>query len=191
MHRVYEIFEVLPNGSPRSVTAVSGLEFAKMVLEGVAKRSSNECFVSDTKTCQVVMQVNVPRLKWRGAKHIFQIAYDEEAALRRAELLRACGFEVVSVIGNEAAKVALGATQDYDFFIVGHAAREETRREIVDRLKTKLPAIKTLAMNPPDQQILGADFNVTESDPERWLRVAAQQLVNSVPSLNTSSSSVA
>ena len=43
MYRVYEVIEVLPNGSRQTVTVVSGLEFAKAALEGLAKRTQDEC----------------------------------------------------------------------------------------------------------------------------------------------------
>jgi hypothetical protein len=176
MHRVYEIYEVLPGGSPEKVNVVTGLEFAKLALQGLAKRTNNECFAADARTRQIVMQLNVRPPKWQTTKYIFQIAYDEEKGLRRAQLLRARGYGVFSVIGNEAAKVALSTIQDLELFIVGYAAPEETRREMVDWLKTEYPTVKILAINPPDQQVLGADYNVRENDPERWLRVVIQKL---------------
>lgn len=74
MHRVYEIFEVPPNGSPQRVTVVSGVEFAKVALQGLAERTSNECFAADAKTRQVVMQLNMRPAKLR---RIFVISYDE------------------------------------------------------------------------------------------------------------------
>ncbi len=54
MYSVYEIFEVLPDGSTLKFSRVSGLEFAKLALQELAKRTRNECFVSDTKTRRVV-----------------------------------------------------------------------------------------------------------------------------------------
>jgi len=187
MHRVYEIFEVLPNGSPKRVTAVSSLEFAKIALEGLAKRTSNECFVADAKTRQVVMQRNVAQAKLR---RIFQIAYDQELGLRRAELLRSRGYGVISVIGNETAKALLSSPQHYDLFIIGHAASEETRREIVDWLKAEYPRVKVLALNPPNQQVLAAaDYNVPQNGPENWLPIVFQQLANSYDSRASDSAS--
>lgn len=62
MHRVYEIFEVLPNGLPQRATRV---EFAKVALQGLAKRTTNECFAVDARTHQVVMQLNVAPAKLR------------------------------------------------------------------------------------------------------------------------------
>jgi hypothetical protein len=169
MNRVYEIFEVPPNGSPQRVTVVSGVEFAKVALQGLAKRTSNECFAADARTRQVVMQLNVPPKKLR---RIFVVSYDEEIGVQRAELLKSRGYGVVSVIGNEAAKVLLSSIQPYDLFIVGHATPQETRREMVDWLKTQYPSVKILALNPPDQQVPTADFNVPH-EPESWLPIVS------------------
>jgi len=120
----------MPDGSSVKRAAVTGLEFAKLSLEELSKRTSNECFAADRNTHQVVAQMNMP-LAGRSIKRIFQIAYDEESRLQRAELLLGCGYGVISVLGNEAAKVLLSSIQHYDLFIVGHAAPEETRREMV------------------------------------------------------------
>src|SRR5258707_11164389 len=137
MHRVYEIFEVMPNGSPQRVTFVRGLEFAKVAIQNLAKHTSNECSVVDAKTRQVVIQMNVARAKLRATTRIFQIAYNEDLGLRRAELLRSRGYGVISVVGNQEAKLLLSSIQHYGLFIVGHAAPEGTRREIVDWLRAQ------------------------------------------------------
>lgn len=176
MNRVYEIFEVPPNGSPQRVTVVSGVEFAKMVLEALAKRTSNECFAADAGTRQVVMQRNVPPAKlWR----IFQISYDEQQGLQRAELLKSRGYGVMSVIGNDAAKVLLSSRQPYDLFIIGNAAPGKTRREMLDWLRANYPGVKILAINPSGQQVFGADYNMQQNEPENWLAIVFQQLANS------------
>ena len=182
MHRVYEIFEVMPNGSPQRATVVRGLEFAKAALQRLSKDTSNECYAADAETHQVVMQMNVARAKLRATRRIFQIAYDEDLGLRRAELLRSRGYGVISVLGNQAAKLLLSSIQHYDLFIVGHAAPEETRREIVAWLKANYPDVKILALNPPNQQILGADYNVRQNGPQTWLPIVSQQLSNSASS---------
>jgi CheY-like chemotaxis protein len=177
MHRVYEIFEVMPNGTPQRVTVISGVEFAKLALLGLAKRTKNECFAADAKTRQVVMYMNVPRAKLQATKRVFQIAYDEDTGLRRAELLRSRGYAVISVTGNQPAKLLLSSIQHYDLFIVGHAAPEETRREIVDWLKGQYPKVKILVLNPPDQQVVSADYNVKQNGPaESWLLIVTQLL---------------
>lgn len=63
VYKEYEIFEVLPDGSVRRAALVSGLEFAKVTLHELAKRTPNECFVADAKTRQLVAQMNVPEAK--------------------------------------------------------------------------------------------------------------------------------
>jgi len=73
---------------------------------------------------------------------------------------------VSSAVGNEAAKTVLGFVQDYDLFVVGHAAPEETRIEMVGWLKMKYPKARILALNPPDCECLdGADYNVPQNVP--------------------------
>ena len=178
MHRVYEILEVMPDGSSLKRAVVSGLEFAKVALEELSKRTTNECFAADEKTHQVVAQLNVPRAK-RRIKRIFQISYDEAAGLQRAEVLSSLGYGVISVLGNEAAKVLLSSIQHYDLFIVGHAATVETRREIVDWLKTNYPQVKILAMNTADQQLPNADYNAKQDGPENWLPIVTERLADS------------
>jgi len=173
MDRVYEIFEVLPDGSPHRVTVVSGLEFAKMVLESLASRTNNECFAADAKTHQVVMQMNVPPARVR---RIFQICYDEGLGVRRAELPRSHGYGAIFVIGNDSAKLLLSSPQRYDLFIIGHAAPEETRREMVDWLKAEYPTVKILAFNPPNQRVRRADYNLRQNGPENWLPIVFQQI---------------
>jgi hypothetical protein len=182
MQRVYEIFEVLPNGSPHRVATITGLEFVKLAVERLAKRTKNECFATDARTRQVVMQTNTPPAKLLSTKRIFQIAYDEQTDVRRAELLRSCGYGVISVIGNEAAKLLLRSIQRYDLFIVGHAAPEGTRSEIVGWLKATYPSVKILALNPPSQSVFGADYNVLQNGPETWLPIIFHQFANSAHS---------
>lgn len=152
-----------------------GLEFAKLMLEALAERTTNECFAADEKTHQIVAQMNVPSAR-RTIKRIFQIFYDEQAGLRRAELLRGRGYGVLSVWGNDATKVLLSSVQSYDLFIVGHAAPEENRKEMVDWLKSKYPKVKILALNPPHQQMRNADYNAIQNRPESWLPFVLERL---------------
>lgn len=178
MYRAYDIFEVMPDGSPLKRAAATGLEFAKLSLEELSGRTTNECFAADRDTHQVVGQMNVPLAK-RSIKRIFQIAYDEESGVQRTELLENRGCGVISVLCNEAARVLLSSIQHYDLFIVGHSAPEETRREMVDWLKAHYPGVKILALNPPDQQVPNADYNLPQNGPENWLPIISRELANS------------
>jgi len=73
--------------------------------------------------------------------------------------------------GNDAAKALLSANphNDLALFIVGHAASEQTRKEMVDWLKEKYPKVKVLALNLPHSQLHNADYNATQNGPENWL----------------------
>lgn len=173
MYRTYEIFEILPDGSPRKRDLVSGLEFGKSRLDGLARRTNNECLAADSDTRQIVAHRNVPPPKWRATKRIFQIAYNEDEARARATLLIGLGYGVISAFSNEAAKVLLSSFQHYDFFIVGCAAPKQTRNEMVEWLKEHYPNVKVLALNPSDQQLPSADYNVLQSTPEHWLQFLA------------------
>ena len=178
MHRVYEIFEVLPNGSPQRVTVVSGLDSAKIKLHELARNTGNECFASDARTHQIVAQMNVPPSRWRASKHIFQISYDEQMGVHRAELLKSRGYNVMSAIGNPAAKLALSPIQPYDLFLVGHGAPLEARQEMVFWLKAKYPRAIIVALNPPNQQLVQADYNVQHNYPESWLPIISRELTS-------------
>lgn len=175
MQEAYEIFEVLPNGSRQRVAVIPGLQSANARLQELANNTRNECFAADARTRQIVALRNVPR----AVKQIFQISYDEQLGLRSAELLNSHGYSVVSVIGNDAAKVVLSSIQQYDLFIIGHAAAEETRQEMVIWLRMKYPTVKILALNPPNQEVLHADYNVWQSSPETWLPIVSHELANS------------
>jgi hypothetical protein len=91
--------------------------------------------------------------------------------------LRQNGYEVVSVVGNEAAKIVLSSAQHCDLFMVGHAAPEQTRKEMVDWLKARYPRVKILALNPADHRHLaGADYNTILNGPGEWLSIVTATL---------------
>ena len=111
---------------------------------------------------------------------VFQIAYDPNRAPTRAEVLKLHGYEVITVIGNEAAKVILSMKQDCDLLLVGHAAPEETRRDMVEWLKTNCPGVRILALNPPPiRELIGADYNVKLNGPETLLPIIATAMGDS------------
>lgn len=169
----YDIFESLQDGSLTWRATVHGLRSARLRIAELAKNTGNEHFAMHLPTGEVVFPLDTSKATSpAGAiKRIFQVAYTERLRNERAELLRRLGYGIISVIGNEAAKVLLSAMQHAELalFIVGHAAPEHTRREMVDWLKAKYPNVKVLALNPPDQQLPGADCNVVQNGPEKWL----------------------
>jgi hypothetical protein len=180
MEREYEIFEQLADGSPMWRGHASGLPSVRRQLQEIAGETKNECFAIYLPTKEIVARVNVGASRGVSAKPIvFQIAYDSRLATARTEVLRLHGYEVVSVIGNEAAKVVLTLPQGCSVFIVGHAAPEHVREEMVIWLRTKYPGVRILALNSPEiQELVGADYNVKLNGPETWLPFIASALGN-------------
>ena len=178
MNREYDLFERLPDGSALWRGVAVGAFDAHLQLRELARITANELFAIEVLTGEVLARVNTPLVaRQRKIKQIFQIAYDEKLLAMRAEQLTANGYEMTSVVGNEAAETALGSGQEYDLFIVGHAAPEETRIEMVGWLKMKYPKVRILALNPPDCECLdGADYNVPQNVPAELLPTVSAAL---------------
>lgn len=175
MQREYEIFEQLADGSLIWRGHASGLASVRQRLEEVASQTKNECFAIHLLTKDVVARLNLGCPASAFPKRtVFQIAYDSELASRRAAALRAHGYEVVSVIGNEAAKLVLTLPQNLDAFLIGHAAPEDQRKEMVAWLKARYPAVRVVALNSPTvRELSGADYNSRLNGPETWLPFVA------------------
>jgi len=123
-------------------------------------------------TQEVIIRVDAAKVKVRTGEpqRILQIAYNEQLGNERAALLRRFGYQVISVMGNESARILFsGVDFNPALIIVGHAAPEQTRQEIVDWLKVKYPQTTVLALNPRNQELVGADYNVVQNGPEKWL----------------------
>jgi hypothetical protein len=178
MEREYELFETLPDGSPMWRGHASGLNSVRQQLQRIARETKNECFAIYLPTREIVARLNVGASVGISRKPlVFQIAYDTRLATARTEVLRLHGYEVVSVIGNEAAKLVLSLRHHCDFFIVGHAAPEDARQEMVAWLKAKYPGVRILALNSPRiRELAGADYNVKLNGPEVWLPMIATAL---------------
>jgi hypothetical protein len=53
---------------------------------------------------------------------------------------------------------------------VGHTAPEQTRKEMVDWLKTNFPKVKVVALIPSaSHQLQRADYNVVLNDWDEWI----------------------
>lgn len=129
-------------------------------------------------TKEVVARANVGTSVGRKPV-LFQIAYDHNAALARTDVLKLHGYEVVTVVGNDAAKLILDMRQDCDLFVVGHGAPDETRGDMVEWLKANYPRVRILAVNRLTiQRLHGADYNVTVSSPEALLAIISNALGN-------------
>ena len=173
MDREYDIFEKFPDGFPVWRGFASGLTNATLKLKQVAKQTTNECFMVSLLSKEIVARLNV-RMGRLGEKRVVcQISYDFKLGTERAALLRLNGYEVISVYGNDAARVVLSATEQHCVaFIVGHGAPAETRREMVLWLKQQFPKIPVIAMNSAGIGPLeGADHNVNLDGQETWLPI--------------------
>lgn len=173
MDREYHIFECLADGSLWWRGTVFGLAETQLKLQRLSKTSTNENFAIHLPTREFIFRADSPRKGPLVDKRVFQIAYTDKLRLERAAVLRSRGCGVISVIGNEAAKALLSSgfhkEGDIDCFIIGHGAPEQTRIEMVDWIKAKFPQARILALNAPNQTMPGADYNVVENAPEKWL----------------------
>jgi hypothetical protein len=102
-------------------------------------------------------------------KHIFQIAYREEHFLTRAKLLRCQGYAVTSTIGNEAAKTVLPMLPRVDLFVVGHAAPQQIRLDMVAWLWERYPHTSILALNPSPERLGTLGLNAVHYPSLAWL----------------------
>ncbi len=175
MEREYDLFEQFPDGEPMWRGHAVGLLSARQKLQALTRTTRNECVIVHLPTKEVVARLNVPSSRGVGRKPVvFQIAYDSGLATTRTMVLRLQGYEVVSVLGNEAAKVVLSMPEEIDFFIVGHAADDQARKEMVSWLKANYSGVRILALNPPRvSELEGADYNVQLNGPETWLPIIA------------------
>jgi len=163
----FDILKVESEGV-RWMEAVADLERAKARVKVLAVSSPGEYFIVNQQTGERIS------IRSKTRRILFQIGYDEKGLNARAELFRRFGHEVISVTDNEAAKVALTSLRDVDLFIVGHTAPEQTRKEMVDWLKTNYPKVKILALNPSaNRKLSGADYNVILNAHDEWLSLLA------------------
>jgi hypothetical protein len=170
MDREYDLFERLPDNSVLWRTSVRGIEGARLKMAELAKATGREYFALHAASGAIAARVGPDGE--RRVRRVFQVAYDQALMTTRAMLLKQYGCEVTSVLGNTIAKDLLSSGGDYDLFIVGHAAAEEDRREMIIWLKKNYANAKILALNPPHSPLLAdADFNVTLNGPEKWLAV--------------------
>lgn len=181
MDRDYEIFQCLRDGSVMWCTRAPGLQNAKLKIEGLSRETGLEYFAMHLSTRDIIFAGDsLALISLRNTNRIFQIAYNEQLRLTRAELLRSLGYSPISVIGNEAAKFLLTTLRRDDLniglFMVGHAAPAHTRQEMVDWLKVNFPRPRILALNPPSQDLKDVDYNILQSGPEAWIAIVASAM---------------
>jgi hypothetical protein len=159
----FHIFKVQSDGSLRWTDAAVDVDHAKARVKVLAASSPGE-YVITNMTGEKISVKTLPK------KIIFQIGYNEKELNTRAELFRRCGHEVMSVADNEAAKHALSSLRKVDVFVVGYTAPEQTRKEMVDWLKTNFPRAKVVALIPSvSHQLQRADYNVVLNDWDEWI----------------------
>ncbi len=159
----FHIFKVQSDGSLRWMEAAVDVERAKACAKVLAASAPGEYVITNMTGEKI-------SVKFPPRRIMFQIGYDENELKVRAELFRRVGHEVISVADNEAAKNALTSIHSVDVFVVGHTAPEQTRKEMVDWLKTNFPKVKIVALIPSaNRQLPRADYNVVLNDREEWL----------------------
>ena len=159
----FNIFKVQSDCRLRWMESARDMENAKARVEKLAASLPGEYVI----TAQTGEKISI---KSPHKRIMFQIGYDEKELKVRAELFRRFGHEVISVADNDAAKRVLTSIQNVDVFIVGHAAPEQTRKEMVAWLKTNFPRIKIVALIPPgNPQLESVDCSVVLNDWNEWL----------------------
>ena len=175
MNAEYEIFECLPSGYVNWRDSAPDITSARLLLNRFARDSENDYFGICLATGEPVFRVDGAATRPPLGKRVFQIAYNEKLMRERAETLRSLGFGVLSVIGNEPARTLLTLAQirgeDLTFIMLGHAAPSSTRAEMVTWLRARYPRVRIIALNPPNEQIPIADYNVPQNGPESWLPI--------------------
>jgi len=168
MSQQFRISKVESDGGLRLIEQADDLERARDRVKKLAAFSPGEYVIANQQTGEKVS------IKTHVKQIVFQIGYDEKDLTARAELFRRCGHQVISVADNEAAKAALTSAQSVDVFVVGPNATEQTRKEMVDWLKTNFPKVKIVALIPcASRQVPQADYNIVLNDWDEWLSLLA------------------
>ena len=168
MSQQFHISKVENGSSLRLIEQADDLERARERVKKLSAFSPGEYIIANQQTGETIS------IKSHVKQIVFQIGYDEKDLNARAELFRRCGHHVISVVDNIAAKQALTSIENVDVFVVGPTAPEETRKEMVDWLKTNFPKIKVVALIPSaSRQLSSADYNIVLNDWDEWLSLLA------------------
>lgn len=168
MSQPFHISKVESDRSLRLIEQAEDVERARDRVKKLSAFSPGEYVIANQQTGEKIS------IKSHVKQIVFQIGYDEKDLNARAELFRRCGHQVISVVDNEAAKHALTSIQSVDVFVVGPTAPDETRKEMVDWLKTNFPKVKIVALIPSaSRQVPQADYNIVLNDWDEWLSLLA------------------
>ena len=163
----FHVFKVKSDGSLQWLEGAVSVERATARVKVLTASSPGEYVITNL----------TGKVEFPPKRIMFQIGYDEKELNARAEMFRRCGLEVISVADNESAKRALTSMRNVDVFVVGHAAPEQTRREMVEWLKATFPKVKIVALIPSaNRELSRADYNIVLNDWDKWpslLAVAA------------------
>lgn len=163
----FHVFKVKSDGTLQWLEGAVSVERATARVKVLTASSPGEYVITNL----------TGKVEFPPKRIMFQIGYDEKELNARAEMFRRCGLEVISVADNDSAKRALSSIRNVDVFVVGHAAPEQTRREMVEWLKATFPKVKIVALIPSaNGELSRADYNIVLNDWDKWpslLAVAA------------------
>jgi hypothetical protein len=164
--REYDLFEQFPDGSPMWRGRALGLPEVRRQLTELSRKTKNEYFAMHLSTKEVVARVNVGGHRSETQKRLIgQVAYDYAKGRTRTHALREQDYEVVTVVGNDAAKLVLDLSPNWSLFIIGEGPANDVRGEMASWLKERFPGVPILALNPPSAPVLdGADYNISHDD---------------------------
>ena len=155
----FHVFKVKSDGSLQWLEGAVSVERATARVKVLTASSPGEYVITNL----------TGKVEFPPKRIMFQIGYDEKELNARAEMFRRCGLEVISVADNESAKRALSSIRNVDVFVVGHAAPEQTRREMVEWLKATFPKVKIVALIPSaNRELSRADYNIVLNDWDKW-----------------------
>ena len=155
----FHVFKVKSDGSRHWLEGAVSVERATARVKVLAASSPGEYVITNL----------TGKVEFPPKRIMFQIGYDEKELNARAEMFRRCGLEVISVADNESAKRALNSIRNVDVFVVGHAAPEQTRKEMVEWLKATFPKVKIVALIPSaNRELSRADYNIVLNDWDKW-----------------------
>lgn len=163
----FHVFKVKSDGTLQWLEGAVSVERATARVKVLTASSPGEYVITNL----------TGKVEFPPKRIMFQIGYDEKELNAREEMFRRCGLEVISVADNDSAKRALSSIRNVDVFVVGHAAPEQTRREMVEWLKATFPKVKIVALIPSaNRELSRADYNIVLNDWDKWpslLAVAA------------------
>ena len=105
----------------------------------------------------------------RVSRKILCIAYDSTLARTRKLLLEHAGYDVVSVIGNQAAMRAAQSNQ-FDMVVIGHDAGYANRSYMVEWVRNHRPGVPILVLHSDAcEQFSTCVFDANAYNAGQWL----------------------